>query len=397
MAETRTIRSLGVEAPGRAYIFSYEEGPPPPDHFRLATLYTGISAGTELTFFRGVNPYLQATWDAEFGLFRPGEPSIHYPMPFLGYMEVGIVTESRAAAVADGQIVAMVYGHKTGHTANALHEFYMPLPAELDPILGVLVAQMGPICANGLLHAAADQVGRSVRDLGDGVRGRNVVVMGGGVVGLLTALFARHWGAAETVLVSSTGPRLTAAAALGLTCLAADEVEPWRFCKERWHHGPQDRGADLVFQCKADAAALHEALRSLRPLGTVIDMAFYQGGALDLRLGEEFHHNGLTIRCAQINNMPLGLNHTWTRRRLAAETIDLLKVYGPQLRQHMFTHVIPFDQAPDFLAGLAATYQPEVIQAVVEVPSHRDLLGRLAQRLPQGQTNGATAHQATPT
>ena len=45
-----TIRSLGVEAPGKAYFFDYEEGPPADGHVRLDTLYTGFSAGTELTF-----------------------------------------------------------------------------------------------------------------------------------------------------------------------------------------------------------------------------------------------------------------------------------------------------------------------------------------------------------
>ena len=50
-------------------------------------------------------------------------------------------------------------------------------------VLGIYAAHMGPICANGLLHAAADLCGTDVRDLGDGVRGRRVAVIGGGVVG----------------------------------------------------------------------------------------------------------------------------------------------------------------------------------------------------------------------
>ncbi len=53
--------------------------------------------------------------------------------------------------------------------------------------------------------------------------------------------------------------------------------------------------------------SLHTALKALRPQGTAIDLAFYQGGADALRLGEEFHHNGLSIRCAQINRVPRGL------------------------------------------------------------------------------------------
>jgi threonine dehydrogenase-like Zn-dependent dehydrogenase len=84
----------------------------------------------------------------------------------------------------------------------------------------------------------------------------------------------------------------------------------------------------VVFQCRGQPAALHLALRLLRPQGTVIDLAFYQGGADAVRLGAEFHHNGLAVRCAQIGRVPRGLAHAWDRERLSAETIDLLRADG---------------------------------------------------------------------
>lgn len=365
---TRTIRSLGVEDKGRAYFFSYEEGPPPANHFRLDTLYTGISAGTELTFFHGTNPYLHSRWDDEFGIFRQGEPSTHYPIPFMGYMEVGRVTESRTQAIKEGDLVAMAYGHKSGHTADALHEFYVPLPHDLDPILGIYGAQMGPICANGILHAAAEMVGYDVRQLGDGVRGRNVLVLGAGVVGQLTALFARRCGAANVVLTNRTQARLDAAAAMGTKTLNETEIEPWRYCKEQWHHGRNDRGADIVFQCRAEPASLQMALQCLRPQGAVIDLAFYQGGAETVRLGEEFHHNGLTIRCAQIGRVPRGLSHSWNRYRLAQETIDLLLAFSLEIRDHLITDIVSYDNGPAFMTRLAQQYQPQVLQAVLALP-----------------------------
>ena len=92
----RVIRSLGVEHPGRMALYAYEEGPLGDEHFRVDTLYTGLSAGTELSFFKGSNPYLHAAWDDQLCVFRPGEPSTRFPIQSLGYMEVGRVTESRA-------------------------------------------------------------------------------------------------------------------------------------------------------------------------------------------------------------------------------------------------------------------------------------------------------------
>jgi hypothetical protein len=199
------------------------------------------------------------------------------------------VSETGTDAVALGDLVAMAYGHKTAHTVDPLNDRFVPLPPELDPMLGVYVAHMGPICANGLLHAAAEVAGPGALRLGDGVRGRQVLVTGAGVIGLLVALFARHHGAAEVLVADATPQRLEAARALGLEAVDDAEATARRVVKERWRRDPTDCGADVVFQCRGRTAALAAALRSLRPQGTVIDLAFYQGGAPDLALGERAH------------------------------------------------------------------------------------------------------------
>lgn len=371
MAERRTVRTLGVVAPGRPSFFSYEEEPPAEGEFRVDTLYTGLSAGTELTFVKGTNPYLHAAWDKGRGVFREGEPSQRYPIEVMGYMEVGRVTQTLTTTVETGDLVALNYGHRTGHVINPRRSVVTALPASVDPLLGVYVAQMGPICANALLHAAAEgpiqRAGGADLELGDGVRGRRVLVTGGGVVGLLTGLFARAHGAAEVALADPDPRRLAAAEGLGLTAVEEDSPEAtWRWCTSRWRNGPADAGADLVFQCRGRAAALASAMRSLRPQGTVIDLAFYQGGAPELRLGEEFHHKGLAIRCAQIGRVPRGLDGTWDRRRLAAATLALLAAYGDLVRHHVITDVVPFDEGPQLMTDLA-TRRRSTIQAVFAV------------------------------
>ena len=364
--ERRRVRSLGVERAGKISLFELEHGPPAAGQFWVETLYSGLSAGTELTFFTGSNPYLHARWDADWCVFAEGEPSMSYPVRVLGYMEVGRVTETRTPAVRSGELVAMAYGHKTGHLVNAANAFFVPLPADLPPLLGIYVAQMGPICANGLLHAAADLVGPDVQHLGEGVAGRNVLITGGGVVGLLTGLFARHHGAAEVAVADVSPQRLAAAETLSLVPLDETDKQAWRYCKERWSHGVKDRGADVVFQCRGRATSLSTALRSLRPQGTVIDLAFYQGGAGEVRLGEEFHHNSLAIRCAQIGRVPRGLGHVWDRGRLARETIDLLQEWGTAVRTHLVTDVIPLEEAPAVIADLAHRRR-KTIQVVLQM------------------------------
>jgi threonine dehydrogenase-like Zn-dependent dehydrogenase len=369
MGEQREVRTLGVAAPGRPAFFTYLEQPPEDGQFRVDTVYSGLSAGTELTFVKGTNPYLRASWDAECGVFVEGEPGRRYPVESMGYMEVGRVVETRTPAVAVGDLAALNYGHRSGHVVDPAKSVVTVLPPDLDPLLGIYVGQMGPICANGLLHAAAELAGTEPADpgavqLSDGVRDRRVLVVGGGVVGLLTGLFALVGGAAQVALADPDPQRLAAAEGLGLTPVRDDGGEQvWRWCTSHWRSGPADSGADLVFQCRGRSSALATALRSLRPQGTVVDLAFYEGGSADLRLGEEFHHKALTVRCAQIGRVPRGLGPAWDRRRLCDEALALVVGHGDAVRRHVITDVVPFDEGAGVMSELAERRR-STIQAV---------------------------------
>jgi threonine dehydrogenase-like Zn-dependent dehydrogenase len=356
------VRTLVVPRPGVLEIAETAEPPLEHGRFRAETLFTGLSAGTELTWYRGTSPFLSAGWDAELGLFDRGGPAHGFPVRRLGYMEVARVTDSRTPAVAEGSTVAMAYGHSTVVHGDPVTQHVVPLPEQLDPVLGIYVAHLGPICANGLLHAADDAGGA---DLGAGVCGRLVLVTGGGAIGLLVGLLARVHGAAEVVVVDPTPERRAAAAGLGLTAVD-DGPDLARDLKQRWRHGPADHGADIVFQCRGQGTALATALRCLRPQGTAIDLAFYTGGADAVALGEEFHHNGLSVRCAQIGRVPRALGASWNRRRLSHETLALLADHGREIREHVLTDVVCFDRAPALFADLSARRR-QVISAALEV------------------------------
>lgn len=351
----RHIRSLGFEAPGQPFFAGYDEHDPAPHELRVATTYSGFSAGTELTFMKGTNPYLHSRWDEGRRVFVNGEAGMHYPVPFVGYMEVGRVIEGEARGVPAGAIVAGAWGHKTGHVIDPGRDRFFVLPNDIDPMLGIYVGQMGPIAANGLLYADHELAGAGSSVLGSSLAGRPVLVFGAGVVGFFTALFAQRAGTSEVVIADPSPFRRLRAETLGITAMSEDEAVD--YAKSRW------RGADLVFQTRAGGDSLHNALKALRPHGCVIDLAFYQGGADAVRLGEEFHHNWLSIRCAQIGRVPPGMDRLWDHERLGRETIALLAERGEAIRQQLITHVVPFDEAPDFLRRLVEE-RPEFIQIV---------------------------------
>jgi threonine dehydrogenase-like Zn-dependent dehydrogenase len=366
------VRRVVVTAPGSVVVLEEDLPPLADGALHLETVASGVSAGTELTFVRGDHPGLHRRHDRELGLFRAGEGD-GYPVRRLGYMEVARVARSRPPGWPEGAVVAAAYGHATAHVADPVTEHVVPLPDGLDPLHGTYVAHMGPICANGLLHAADDATGGRVTTLGDGVRGRCVAVVGAGLVGLLVAVLARAHGAAEVLVIEADARRRAVAEALGCLTLPTgtttapaghDDGDVAVAVKTRWRHGPADHGADVVLQCRGRAEALATALRVVRPQGVVVDLAFYAGGADAVRLGEEFHHNGLALRSAQVGRVPRGLAGSWDRRRLSQEMVSALQDHGGLLRQHLVTDVVPFEEAPSLLLAVSARRR-HVVSAVL--------------------------------
>lgn len=99
------IRTLSIDGPGEVSLVAEEAGEVPEGGLLVHTLYSGVSAGTELTYVKGVNPYLNCGWDPELGLFTDGGRAIRYPVRGIGYMQVGRVVASRTRAVEEGTLV----------------------------------------------------------------------------------------------------------------------------------------------------------------------------------------------------------------------------------------------------------------------------------------------------
>ncbi|WP_129337975.1 zinc-dependent alcohol dehydrogenase [Cellulomonas endophytica] len=271
-----------------------------PGTVRVATWYSGISAGTELTAYRGTNPYLTSTWDAERRLFVPGEPSFGYPVQGWGYSEVGQVVEvaDDVTAPAVGDVVHGIWGHRSDAVLPAAALSWRVLPARTDPVVGTF-ARVGAIALNAVLAA-------------DVRLGEQVAVFGQGVIGLLATRLATLSGA-RVVAVDAQPVRLAVAERLGAAATVDARVEGGAGARVRELTGG---GADSAVELSGAPAALHEAIRSVVVEGLVAASGFYQGGADHLRLGEEFHHNRVRLVASQISGVPVGLGGRWDQARL---------------------------------------------------------------------------------
>ena len=310
---------VSFNAPHDVSLVECEAPPLTPDGVRVRTWYSGISAGTELTAYRGTNPYLNGTWDADARLFRAGDPTFAYPVAGWGYSEMGEVLEvgPEVAGIQPGDLVYGIWGHRSEAVLPAAALTGRTLARDADPRTGTF-ARVGAIALNAVLAA-------EVR-LGD-----KIAVFGQGVIGLLATRLAVLCGA-EVTAVDGYDARLAVARELGASHVVRADHPGGAGALVRELSG--GAGMDAVIEISGNDRALHEATRCVVVDGTVVASGFYQGGATHLRLGEEFHHNRVRIVASQIAGTPLSLGPRWNQARLvqvfmsqvAAGRVDVLRL-----------------------------------------------------------------------
>src|SRR5215211_5750663 len=294
---------------------SYEDRPLQPHEVRLRTLYSGISAGTELTAYRGSNPYLHKQWDPSRKLFVPSEqPTLKYPVSGWGYEEVG-------------EVIFGTWGHRTHHIVGEEYARDRVQAKSLDAIFG-LFSQIGAIALNGV-HDARIRIGETV------------VVFGMGTLGQIVGRLAKKSGA-QVIGVDRFEKRLE----IALQSNAADIVlnaEDGEVA-ERIGALTDNRGADVAIEATCSSRALHEAIRSVAYSAKVVALGFFQGEAAGLSLGEEFHHNRVNIVGSQIFGTDPELTYRWNQLRLV-QTFMRLQADGVIDLKRIISHVFPFDDA----------------------------------------------------
>ncbi len=295
-------RTVQILETGAVECATYEPAQLAEGQVRVRTVRSAISPGTEMTFFGkdASNVYLHKRWNEELRLFEPGIPSMEYPIVF-GYRAVGEVVETRVPEIPVGHRVFGNWRHTELSSMPGQRAIDQTLPADVSWDDGVDIAQMGPICVNAVHYAEGEQVGAPV------------VVFGAGPVGLITAQVLRASGAERVYLVDRLANRLAIAESLGLEPVEAGEgIDVAATLKRR--HGSE--GIPVAIECTGSTFALHEAIRVVKRRGLVVGAGFYQGEGRGLLLGDEFHHNGIRVACAQIGNVHPSTDWSGLRARI---------------------------------------------------------------------------------
>ena len=341
---------LVLEQPGKVGYEDYEERPLESNEVRIKTLFTGISAGTELTSYRGTSPFFNKKWDPGKRIFeKQTESSWSYPLKQWGYEEVGEVVEI-GSSVKQVQLVDIIFGtwgHKSTHIAEEAFAADRKLLEDLDPVCGIF-SHIGAIGINAILDANIHV-------------SETVAVFGQGVPGQIVTQLAKLNGA-KVIAVDLDDTRLAVAKKFGADlvlnsqkCDASGEIKEIT----------KGLGADVAIEISGSPVALHEAIRSVAYSGRVVASGFFQGEPKGLFLGEEFHHNRINLVCSQISGVDPALSYRWNRLRLN-RTVMNLQMEGKLNLKGLITHVIPFKEAAKAYETLDKG-AAEVLQMVLEL------------------------------
>jgi 2-desacetyl-2-hydroxyethyl bacteriochlorophyllide A dehydrogenase len=296
----RPARALFHTAPRQVEIRELPTPRPAAGEVLVRTLCSGISGGTERLVYRGEVPADLALDDTIGAL----DGTFSYPFAY-GYACVGEVAES-------GQLVFAFQPHQDMFAAPAGE--LIALPA-VDPAAATLF----PLVETAL---------QVTLDAGTGYRDR-VIVLGAGVLGLLTALLLQRAGW-RPLLAEPQAWRRALAGRLGATAVAPEEL-------------PR-QSVPLVIDASGNPDAPALGLDLLAHEGTLLVASWFGAKPVALPLGGAFHRRRLVIRSTQVSTIPARLSGTWTLSRRRREAVELMA--GLPLAD-LCTHVFAFGAAAE--------------------------------------------------
>jgi len=328
-------KALILIGPRNLILEPYEDAPLKAGEVRAQAIASGISHGTELNLYRGSAPFHSKRFDPDLRLFVDAQEQAPYPSG-LGYEWVGCITEVGEGAIQFkvGDLVHLPFSHRQTHTFAAdvktMFGPMRPLPAGFDPERAIVLS---------LAAVALQAVHDAHIKVGD-----RVAIFGLGAIGLLVVQLARLEGAGWVAAVDPMAGRQTLAEEFG-----ADRVLDPTGCDVGWEikTASVQHGVDVAIDVSGQYAALQDAIRSVRVGGTIVAAGYYQGGGTALRLGEEWHHNRVTM----VSSMgvwwcPHRDHPMWDIARVRDTAIDLLA--GGRLRtDRLISQRIPFEHAAE--------------------------------------------------
>lgn len=312
-------RALWYAAPGMAELREAALPAPQPGDVLVRALYSGISRGTERLVFEGRLP------ESEWTRMRLPAQEGDFPFPVkYGYAAVGEVEVGPAELV--GRAVFSLHPHQDRFVVPA--EAVVPLPAGVPAPRAALAANL-ETALNALWDSQAAACDR-------------IVVIGAGLVGLLTAALAARIPGAEVTAVDIDPARAALAERMGAAFATPNAAA---------------RDADVVIHTSANPEGLALALDLAGREATIVEASWYGSASVTLPLGGAFHSRRLKIVSSQVGSPPTFRRPRWNNRRRMEAALRLL---ADSRFDALLGEEIPFSELPRALPRVLAAKAPGV-------------------------------------
>ncbi|MBI5250837.1 MAG: zinc-binding alcohol dehydrogenase [Desulfomonile tiedjei] len=322
------MKNLSVEFRAPYAVAAVEEPFPdlPRNNVLVETLCSAISPGTEMLLYRGL-------WPADLPV-DDSIPSLAgkfaYPLKY-GYSCVGKVIETGASVDRNwlGQIVFSFNPHRSYFASPPEH--LIPVPPELSAEEAAFLPNMET----------------AVSFLMDGrpIIGERVLIIGQGIVGLLTAGLLAGFPLQLLVTLDKYPLRREKSSALGACALDPGDPELSARILELLGAEHSRSGADLVYELSGNPAALDTAISAAGFGGRVVIGSWYGGKRAAIDLGGRFHRGRIKLISSQVSALAPEFTGLWTKSRRLTLALRMLERLKPSsLITHRF-HVSRVSEA----------------------------------------------------
>lgn len=307
-------QALWYVAPGRAELRAAPLHALSEGHARLRMLWSGLSRGTERLVFSGQVPV------SEFARMKAPLQQGDFPFPVkYGYCAVARVETGPNDLI--GRNVFCLHPHQDRFDAPVT--MLTPLPDSLPPRRAILAANM-ETALNALWDAGAGPADE-------------IVIVGAGVVGLLTASIAARLPGGRVTVVDVNQSRRSIVEALGAS-FALPQAAP--------------QNADIVIHASASAAGLTTAIGCAGLEATVVELSWYGDRMIEAPLGGAFHSRRLKLVSSQVGLISPGRRPRWSYQRRLNAAFNLLQ---DTRLDALITHEVDFAELPAALPALLAS------------------------------------------
>jgi 2-desacetyl-2-hydroxyethyl bacteriochlorophyllide A dehydrogenase len=335
--------ALVFQEPHRVALQEEEVVPPDRDEVLVEAHLSAISPGTEMLVFKGeFPPHMPLDETIESLAANVFEYPLHY-----GYSVVGQVT-----AVGDA-----VNRHWIGRRVFAFHPHASHFTVKTENLVAI---PEGIPVEDALFLAAMETALNLVMD-GRPMIGERVVVLGQGIVGLLTTALLARFPLENLITVDPYPLRRQTSLSMGARqSLAPDEGEPSPRQSEGSPH-LSNGSADLVYELSGNPAALNVAIQVAHFSGRIVIGSWYGTKRAAVDLGSWFHRSRLRILSSQVSTIDPQFSGCWTKNRRFQAAWDLIQKVRPA---QLITHRFPIQAAPEAYA-LIAQHSQQTIQVIL--------------------------------